>query len=98
MPVKPYSVTLAVKGRRLVVHPHNIPDRKVGDKLRFDSKDGKFQVEFDRWIFSGKGPYITNRRARTIRRDGRYNVSCSLTTPTGERYAYTAGARGNVTP
>jgi hypothetical protein len=98
MPSDIQPVTLMVKGRRLVVHPPIIPNRRVGDKLRFDSKDGKFQVRFDRWIFSGKGPYITNRRARTIRRDGRYEIYCSLTTPTGERYAYTAGARGNVTP
>lgn len=98
MPGKIQPVTLEVKGRRLVVVPRNIPDRRVGDKLRIDSEYGKFEVEFNNWIFSGKAHPITDRRARTIRRHGRYKLSCSITTPTGERYAYTAGARGNVTP
>src|SRR5262245_60378447 len=100
---KTQKVRLTLKGRHVVAVPEYIPNRRIGDKLLFDSKDGKFEVEFNRWIFSGKGPYkgpyITDNRARTIRRRGPYKVRCYITTPTGERYGYRgAGARGNVTP
>jgi hypothetical protein len=101
MPGKTQPVNLTLKGRRVVVDPKPIPDRKIGDKLRFDSKDGKFEVEFDKWIFPGRGPKkgtsIRDNKARTLRRRGPYSAKCYITTPAGIRYGYRgAGAHGNV--
>jgi|SRR5215471_4128115 len=97
MPVT-QKVTLKIdKDGYVVAVPEDIPDRMIGDKMRFDSKDGKFKVEFDRWIFSGEKHPITDRRARTIKHRGPYSVDCSITTPRGQPAGY-RGARGNVRP
>jgi hypothetical protein len=94
-----------VKGGYLVADPTKIPNRKVGDRLRFDSEYGKFEVKFNRWIFSGRAHPITDRRARTIRKTGEYKVECSITPadtsayPSGKPVIYPKGkgAHGNVT-
>jgi len=101
MPGKTEPVTLTLVGRNVVAHPTSIPDTKIGDKLRFDSEDGKFEVEFTPWIFSGKPHLITDRKARTIRKTGKYKLKCSImpTYDSTERTIYRKGdgAHGNVT-
>lgn len=109
MPGYVQNVTLMLKTNRLkkkkfvVANPVAIPNRKIGDKLRFDSKDGTIEVEFNKWIFPGKGPnkgpLIYDNRARTLRRRGYYEAECYITTPDGKRYGYdpssrASGARG----
>lgn len=104
MPKVTQNVTLMVKNGHVVADPTKIPDTMIGDKLRFDSKDGKFEVVFDRWIFSGKDHPITDRRARTIRHRGLYNGECSITAPSGQGkmivydHEKDSGAHGNVRP
>jgi hypothetical protein len=98
------KVTLTVdKDGYAVADPTKIPDRRIGDKLRFDSKYRKFEVTFDRWIFSGDEHPITDRRARIIRSQGPYHVDCVVITPQGPtRYKKKGGADtgafGNVRP
>ena len=98
MPGFTQNVTLKINKKGYVVaEPYSIPDRMIGDKLRFDSEDGKFRVVFDPWIFSGKDHPITDRRARTIRKRGPYSVECYL----GDGLKYPPdkrGAHGNVRP
>lgn len=108
MPGVTQNVTLKVKNGYVVAVPARIPNRMIGDKLRFDSKNGKFKVVFDRWIFSGKDHPITDRRARSIRSRGPYNVECYITAPsvkgrlgspqTSYGYKRGSGAHGNVKP
>jgi len=108
MPSVTQKVTLKLIKGYVVAVPKRIPNRTIGDKLRFDCKDGKFQVVFDRWIFAGKDHPITDRRARTIRRRGPYEIECYIEDPSvkGTRgvpqasYGYKkgAGGHGNVKP
>jgi hypothetical protein len=99
MPGFTQNVTLKINKKGYVVaEPWKIPDRMIGDKLRFDSKNGKFRVVFDPWIFSGKDHPITDRRARTIRKRGEYDLECYV----GDGIPYgdsrKRGAHGNVKP
>ena len=108
MPGITQTVTLQLKNGYVVAHPKRIPTRMIGDKLRFDSKDGKFEVVFDNWIFSGTDHPITDRRIRTIRSHGRYNIACYIADPSvkgkwgnpqaGYGYKKGSGAHGNVRP
>ncbi len=108
MPGLTQKVTLTLKNGYVVAKPAHIPDRMIGDKLRFDFPNGKFKVVFDKWIFSGKDHPITDRRARTIRKRGRYNLECYIMAPSvqgkwgspqaGYGYKRGSGARGNVKP
>jgi hypothetical protein len=98
MPGFTQNVTLKInKKGYAVADPWKIPDRMIGDKLRFDSEEGNFKVVFDRWIFSGKDHPITDRRARTITKRGPYNVTCYVGNklyPSDRK----RGAHGNVRP
>jgi hypothetical protein len=112
MPGYIQNVTLKLKTQKLktnrlkketfvIADPEAIPDRKIGDKLRFDSKDGKIEVKFDRWIFPGKGPnkgpFISDNRPRTLRRRGYYKAYCYITTTAGEQYGYKPASTASST-
>ena len=100
------QVTLSVeKGGFLVARPSNLDHRKVGERFRVKSNDGKVRVVFDHWPFEGKKHAITDGRTRTFAKPGKFKFKCEVRGlhPAGGFYVYrkirgSRGAHGSVDP